>query len=117
MLSSNPLVSFFASKHSERLGRKVTHIDRDTVKLFQHYHWPGNVRELENVVQRSVIAARSGRLRVDPALLTNDDPPQKLGKQLGAHELGAIETALRAARGRVSGSAGAAKWLGLPPST
>ena len=45
------------------------------------------------------------------------EPPQELNGQLDAREREAIEAALRASQGRVSGPNGAAKRLGLPHST
>ncbi len=56
-------------------------------------------------------------MRVDPVLLSSAVPTRELEAQSGAHEREAIESALRASRGRVSGPGGAAKRLGLTPST
>jgi DNA-binding NtrC family response regulator len=33
--------------------------------MLEAYSWPGNVRELENVIQRSIIMARTNRLKVE----------------------------------------------------
>jgi formate hydrogenlyase transcriptional activator len=49
------LVAHFTSKHGDRLGRRITRIERGALKMLQSYHWPGNVRELENVIGRAVI--------------------------------------------------------------
>jgi Carboxylesterase family/Sigma-54 interaction domain len=49
------LVAHFTSKHGDRLGRRITRIERGALKMLQSYHWPGNVRELENVIERAVI--------------------------------------------------------------
>ena len=82
------------------------------------YPWPGNVREMQNVIERAVILSQNGRLRVDPqSLASASQPPQELNGQLDAREREAIEAALRASQGRVSGPNGAAKRLGLPHST
>jgi formate hydrogenlyase transcriptional activator len=72
---------------------------------------------MQNVIERAVILSQNGRLRVDPQSLVSTEPPQKLNGQLDAREREAIEAALRASQGRVSGAHGAAKRLGLPHST
>ncbi len=111
------LAAHFAEKHGTRLGRKITRIERRTLKSLECYEWPGNVRELENIVERAVILSRNGRLRVDRELLSGAVSAGDIGGQLQAREREAIESALRASRGRVAGPNGAAKRLGLAPST
>jgi formate hydrogenlyase transcriptional activator len=70
------------------------------------------------MVERAVILSRNGILRVNRELLpagaalTGD-----MKAQLEAREREMIESALRASRGRVAGSNGAAKRLGMAPST
>jgi len=90
------------------------------------YHWPGNVRELQNTVERAIILWRDGPLTFDlparPAcentgeraktpseLLTRDEIKRK--------ERDAIVNALKRTNGKVSGPGGAAKLLGIKPST
>jgi formate hydrogenlyase transcriptional activator len=111
------LVAHFAEKHGTRFGRTITRTDRRTLKLLESYDWPGNIRELENVVERAVILSRSGTLRVDRELLPGAPLTGDIDVQLQAREREAIESALRASRGRVAGPNGAARRLGLAPST
>jgi formate hydrogenlyase transcriptional activator len=110
------LTSHFAAKHGERFGREISRIDRRAMSLLASYHWPGNVRELENVIERAVILSRNGALRVErdvlPGPLAGD-----VNERLQTQEREAIESALRASRGRISGPNGAARALGLAPST
>jgi formate hydrogenlyase transcriptional activator len=56
-------------------------------------------------------------LRVDPQSLAGAAVPPELNEQLDTREREAIEAALRASQGRVSGPNGAARKLGLPHST
>jgi formate hydrogenlyase transcriptional activator len=114
------LVEYFVGRHAKRQGKKFERIDRRTMDLLTGYDWPGNVRELENVLERSVILAEGGTLRVDGSVLGAGDPPatrESGGSTLREQEKQAIEQALRAARGRVAGPAGAAARLGIPATT
>jgi formate hydrogenlyase transcriptional activator len=111
------LTSHFAAKHGERFGREIGRIDRRAMNLLTSYHWPGNVRELENVIERAVILSRNGALRVERDALPNAAVAGNVDERLQTQEREAVESALRASRGRISGPNGAARTLGLAPST
>jgi formate hydrogenlyase transcriptional activator len=111
------LTAHFAERHGTRLGRSIARTERRTLKLLESYDWPGNVRELENVVERAIILSRNGTLRVDRELLPGAPLTGDIDGQLQAREREAIESALRASAGRVAGPKGAARRLGLAPST
>ena len=111
------LVAHFAKKHGRRHGRSIARIDRRTLTLLESYEWPGNVRELENMVERAVILSRNGILRVNREMLPGAGVAPNMEASLQAREKEAIESALRVSRGRVAGPNGAAKRLGMAPST
>jgi formate hydrogenlyase transcriptional activator len=112
------LVTHLASKYAARVGRPITRIDARSLRALVRHSWPGNVRELENVIERAVILSRDGKLRIDgDALPLADGSSPALDEQLNRAEREAIEAALLASAGRVSGPRGAALRLGLPPST
>jgi formate hydrogenlyase transcriptional activator len=111
------LTAHFADKYGGRFGRAISRIDRRAMNLLASYHWPGNVRELENVVERSVILSRNGSLRIERDTLPSAFPAGNVDERLRTQEREVIESALRVSRGRVSGPTGAAKSLGLAPST
>ncbi len=117
------LVEYFAARHGARLGRRFEAVSRRTMARLQAYDWPGNVRELENAVERAAILSEGDVLRFAPLDLpgavrsegTGPLPERK--PTLADQERAAIEAALRACGGRVSGPSGAAQMLGLPAST
>jgi len=111
------LVAHFAARHGARFGRTIARIDRRSMAQLEAYAWPGNVRELENVVERAVILSHNGTLRVARELLPGAAAGGNMPAHLEAEERQAIEAALRASRGRVAGSGGAARRLGIPAST
>jgi len=91
------------------------------------YAWPGNVRELENAVERALISGRDRPLKFDhigmsapdaaglqaAAPETPDAPPHTLDKAIAYH----IKRTLAFTEGRVGGPNGAARILGVNPST
>ena len=50
---------------NRRHGTRVTGISPEAVDRLQDHDWPGNVRELRNQMERAVIMANQGVLRVD----------------------------------------------------
>jgi formate hydrogenlyase transcriptional activator len=123
------LVEYFVERYAKKAGKRISHIKKKTLELFQSYDWPGNIRELQNVIERAVILCDgetflvdetwlqrksnkpSGDVHVRPGVLTRGR------KELADQERKAIEEALAASGGRVSGPAGAAAQLGIPTQT
>jgi transcriptional regulator with GAF, ATPase, and Fis domain len=105
-------------------------LSRQQAALLKRYDCPGNIRELKNVIERAVILSRGKVLRLDLAMsdilnvpASNDEPSDTGTSQLltdGALrdlERKNIERALALANWRVSGPDGAAKLLGVKPTT
>jgi formate hydrogenlyase transcriptional activator len=137
------LVRHFVAQCGQRLGRRITRIEDRVWDQLQSHDWPGNVRELQNVIERAIILTtddvlRCDAIRFDPvgqlALPAGTAPPPSSSPErtrrtrsrragdaesltLSDAERRAILDALRRARGRVSGRAGAAALLGLKPTT
>jgi DNA-binding NtrC family response regulator len=61
------LAGEFLREFAIRYEKPVTTIPADTQRLLTSYAWPGNIRELRNVIEQSVLLARSPEL--DPQLL------------------------------------------------
>jgi PAS domain S-box-containing protein len=120
------LVEYFIDRYARKAGKKITTVDKKTLRLLQSYPWPGNIRELQNVIERSVIVCETENFSVDESWLSKDIlPPTFRTIQSGAFKVGVeprgereiIEAALAETRGRVSGPSGAAAKLRIPPST
>jgi formate hydrogenlyase transcriptional activator len=87
-------------------------------KLLQ-YEWPGNIRELKNVIERAMILSESTILHLDESFLKKPvvSPAGLPPTQLKDLERLRIEQALETSEWRIEGPLGAAKQLGLHPST
>jgi formate hydrogenlyase transcriptional activator len=97
--------------------RAVPTLSTDTLAALCRASWPGNVRELENALERALILSPGDELPLsafelqaaplgDPQIETLEDATRRC-----------IKSALRASHGKIYGPQGAAKLLGLKPST
>ncbi len=124
------IASVFAKRFAHRLGRRIEPLSQECIRRLQAYSWPGNVRELMSVIERAVITSRDGRLNLDRALpestgdaVTTPASSDGAGTRIRtARELEELERqnllcALEATGWRVAGENGAARLLGINPST
>jgi PAS domain S-box-containing protein len=122
------LAERFAQRFAARAGRELEPLSAETADRLRRYSWPGNVRELQNVVERGVITAIGGQLNLDGALPTASlsderEPPRVAGPRvLTAQDLVTLERdnllrALDSTDWQISGDSGAARLLGIAPST
>jgi transcriptional regulator with GAF, ATPase, and Fis domain len=112
------LVSYFVKKFSATLGKKVESVSAKSMEILKSYPWPGNIRELEHVIERAVILSQG------PELELGDWMPKGSGSAAVAAsatledvERSHIMSVLNQTAWRVSGEKGAAKILGLNPTT
>lgn len=124
------LANAFAAGFASRMGRRLEPLSPIIAARLEAYPWPGNVRELQNVIERAVITARDGRLNLERALpATNpversagDDGIPDVQEVLTAEQLEQIERdnlrrALDKSGWQVAGESGAARLIGVAPST
>jgi DNA-binding NtrC family response regulator len=65
------LAQEFLDRLAHELGREVSGISEEALRLLMDHDWPGNVRELENAVERALVTCKSGVLgATDFAFLT-----------------------------------------------
>lgn len=48
------LAKQFIMEFNKKLGKNVSTLHPDTLKLLQEYHWPGNVREFQHVIEHAM---------------------------------------------------------------
>jgi len=115
---------------SARMGIPTALISRQHLETLRRYSWPGNIRELQNVIERAVILARGGPLRLDVALPAGvSDGAVKRRERAEAasgfvtdrefrkRERQNLIAALVEAGWKIYGRDGAAALLGMKPTT
>jgi transcriptional regulator with GAF, ATPase, and Fis domain len=119
------LVDHFVEKKSKELQMPLLpKLAPGAMAPLMAYAWPGNVRELENVIERALILSKGRPLTFDNIVWPNDteekgrliarkDDFSNLDEAVSKH----IQQALEMTKGRIHGAAGAAKLLGINPST
>ena len=112
------LVRHFIRKFTARTGKKIETVPQKVMAALQGYHWPGNVREVENIIERAVIISTGKQLKLEDWLSkTVISSKASHISTLAELEREHILEVLELARWRVSGESGAAKVLGLKPTT
>jgi transcriptional regulator with GAF, ATPase, and Fis domain len=125
------LAEHFLGLIQKRENRKLPRLSTANLKQLQNYDWPGNVRELQNIIERAAIASRGRMLQLT---LPNVDEPENL-HQAASVDLEPIESvvvpesemrrrerqniiaALNKSNWKIYGPDGAAKLLGVKPTT
>jgi PAS domain S-box-containing protein len=125
------LVQYFAARYAHRIGRDIADVPDESMRRLLAYGWPGNVRELENVVERAVILSDGAELTVQSELLPvlpvtappgGAAPAEEPVPPGGTASMEDVERAhiarvLKQTGWRIDGPQGAARSLGINPST
>ncbi len=140
------LVMFFLERFSSKFGKKIDSVQKQTMDLLMEYAWPGNIRELQNLIERAVVLSKGSVLDLEPGFFpraasgcvvvdairpspeteirkdrgpADDSPafPGTPGSTLEEIERQHVLSTLNRCGGVIEGAKGAAKGLGLRPST
>src|SRR6185295_701491 len=118
------LASHFLKRSARRAGLTGLEFSDAQMAEIVAYDWPGNIRELQNVIERAVILARGGDLRLDLRSSTLPGKPARARANKGSPALGSmrelknqerhlIREALEKTGGKIYGPEGAAVLLGM----
>jgi transcriptional regulator with GAF, ATPase, and Fis domain len=91
--------------------------DVQSIARCLEYPWPGNVRELENLVERAVILCPEPVFSLNPFAQAEAAAPGTAFTTLDALIRAHVVRALKLCGGKIYGADGAARLLGLKPST
>jgi len=117
------LVRHLSEKLGRELRRPVQQLADGSLEALARHDWPGNIRELENVLQQAIILSTKGvldlrdfvgeRLDACEASPAADDSPRPLVEVERDH----MKYVLGRTQWRIEGPVGAARLLGVNPST
>jgi PAS domain S-box-containing protein len=108
------LIEHFVSTYARKSGKTISSVSPRTMQELQAHSWPGNVRELANVIERAVIQTQGSVLQVDQFEPPGDAVPTQTLEEV---ERDYIIRTLENTGWRIEGKYGAARILGLNPST
>ena len=112
------LTEHFARSFARKFGKELTGVSPDTLSALCTYSWPGNVRELANVIERAIINLRGTVLKIHEDFPINETEMLAASvKTLDDMERDHIIRVLEDLQWRVDGPRGAARVLGINPST
>ena len=111
------LIEHFVEKAATKFNKTIKSVPTKTMQRLQSHSWPGNVREVANVIERAVIHSQGNVLqladRFDEPVNDGVESPLSLEKV----ERDYIIRTLENTGWRIEGPHGAARVLGLNPST
>ena len=111
------LVEHLLAEQHARTGRPAS-ITPAALEALRAHAWPGNIRELANALERASIVSATGALSAsDLGLREVDGEPHEELVTLAESERRHVARVLAHTEGRIYGERGAAKILGVPPST
>ena len=126
-----PLAAHIAAAASGRLNRAAPRLTEEDLRSLQAYGWPGNVRELQNMIERALILSGDGPLIFELPGSDTVDRPRPAVQEDASPTTEAVMTetevlelqrrnltaALARCRWTIYGETGAAKLLGIKPTT
>jgi DNA-binding NtrC family response regulator len=60
-----PLIEYFVQVFNKKIGRGISTVSNEALKLLIEYGWPGNIRELRNVIEHMVITSKGNVISVE----------------------------------------------------
>lgn len=123
------LIEHFMRLCAKNLKRPLVRLSDTQRQVLIGYDWPGNIRELQNIIERIVITAqadhvlmdlqRSQAVSAETAAGSRNPGPLRLlsDEELRSIEKENMQEALRRANWKIYGSRGAARLLGIKPTT
>jgi PAS domain S-box-containing protein len=131
------LTTFFLQRFAKKFNKPVRQVSEEVMNRLAEYSWPGNIRELQNVIERAVVLSSGNTLALAgdfgpeprPSAASDGQVPaasptaaatgssSAVQVSLEDVERRHIESVLKNTHWMIEGERGAAKILGLNPST
>jgi len=101
------LIDAFVRKFNAKMGKRISGVSEEVLRLLLRYDYPGNVRELENIMEHAFVLCRKDRVELEclPKEITRGQVettsplPTKEESPFDQAEAGVIEKALEKCEG------------------
>jgi two-component system response regulator AtoC len=60
-----PLIEYFVQFFNKKIGRSISKVSNEALKLLIDHDWPGNIRELKNVIEHMIITAKDDVISIE----------------------------------------------------
>lgn len=118
------MADWFAERKAREMNLPTLELSDQARSQLMAYDWPGNIRELQNVIERGLIVGKGGALTFDTLIRQPESPDTGPGLSVVGDfptmdqvVIRHIKDALILCEGRIDGRNGAARRLGMNPST
>jgi PAS domain S-box-containing protein len=111
------LAEYFTRKFARQQGKKIEKINTGDLNKLKRYRFPGNIRELENIIERSVVLCQGAVLHIQLDKNNNADLNDQVFLTFEEMQRKYIIEALQKTNGRITGSEGAGRLLGMNDRT
>jgi transcriptional regulator with GAF, ATPase, and Fis domain len=114
-----PIALHFIAHYAKKYNRPQPVLSTEQEAALCKYNWPGNIRELKNVIERAVLVAESDYIELD--MIGRPENSEDLifseNQTMDEMQRRYITHILKKTGGRIGGSDGAAKILGMKRTT
>jgi PAS domain S-box-containing protein len=111
------LIEHFVEKSAKKFNKTINSVPTKTMQRLKAHSWPGNIRELANVIERAIIHSQGNVLQLADRFDEQVNDVVELPLSLEKVERDYIIRTLENTGWRIEGPHGAARVLGLNPST
>jgi two-component system, NtrC family, response regulator AtoC len=60
-----PLIEYFVQSFNKKIGRSISNVSNEALKLLIDHDWPGNIRELKNVIEHMIITTKGDVISIE----------------------------------------------------
>jgi transcriptional regulator with GAF, ATPase, and Fis domain len=116
------IAEVWINRLSEKMGKPRPTLSEASKHALMTYSWPGNIRELKNQIERGLILCVSDTLELNLPVLAEEKSFESISPEIYQQTLAEVEKShilqvLEQKGWKVRGDDGAAKSLGLKPTT
>jgi two-component system response regulator AtoC len=83
-----PLIEYFVQSFNKKIGRSISNVSNEALKLLIDHDWPGNIRELKNVIEHMIITTKGDVISIES--LPTEIKGTKVNVDLGSYSAASV---------------------------